>query len=518
MLFTRLLSCLLLLSLFIGSCQTDNEIPANPAVNLIPKPQSVNIGNDSFILNDKAAVILNSDNAELKKVADYMVSVLEPSTGFPLPVSSGTETKGGNIFLSLNADTTVGAEGYTLNVTKEKVTISASTVAGIFNGIQTLRQLLPAAIETRTVQKDISWTIPAVSIKDKPEYAFRGAMLDVARHFFDVAEVKRYIDLISAYKMNILHLHLADDQGWRIEIKSWPKLTEIGGSSEVDGGKGGFYTQEQYKEIVQYAAERYITIIPEIDMPGHTNAALASYPELNCNDTATKLYSGIDVGFSTFCTGKPITYKFIDDVFRELAAITPGPYIHIGGDESHATKKEDYIPFVSKVQPIVTKYGKKVIGWDEIALSTLQPGTIVQFWADEENSKEAVRQGAKVIMSPAKKAYMDMQYDSSSKFGLHWAAYIEVDTGYIWDPLTYVKGINKENIVGVEAPLWSETIDNIDEVEYLAFPRLPGYAEIGWSSASGRNWDEYKVRLASHAGRFKTMEIDYYPSSKVPWK
>jgi hexosaminidase len=330
--------------------------------------------------------------------------------------------------------------------------------------------------------------------------------------------VKRYIDLLAFFKMNVMHLHLSDDQGWRIEIKSWPNLTTVGGSSEVGGGKGGFYTQEQYKDIVKYAMDRYITIIPEIDMPGHTNAALASYAELNCNDSATKLYTGIEVGFSTLCTNKAVTYKFIDDVVRELAAITPGPWIHIGGDESHATKKEDYIPFENKVQPIVMAHGKQVIGWDEIATATLEPNTVAQYWEDADNSKEAVKQGAKIIMSPANKAYLDMQYDSTSRLGLHWAAYIEVDSAYSWNPATLVPGITKENILGIEAPLWTETILNMDDIEYMAFPRLLGYAEIGWSPVEGRTWDEYKLRLGSQAQRLKAMNIDYYPSKLVPWQ
>lgn len=226
--------------------------------------------------------------------------------------------------------------------------------------------------------------------------------------------------MIATYKLNVLHLHLSDDQGWRIEIKSWPNLTTIGGSTQVGGGKGGFYTQEQYKDIVKYAQDRFITVIPEIDMPGHTNAALASYKELHSSevtagslqanpersrkDTAINLYTGTEVGFSTLRTHKAITYKFVDDVIRELAEITPGPWIHIGGDESHSTSKEDYIPFVSRVQEIVIAHGKQVIGWDEIALSTIQPNTVAQFWADAENSKQAVIKGAKIIMSPAKKS------------------------------------------------------------------------------------------------------------------
>jgi hexosaminidase len=263
--------------------------------------------------------------------------------------------------------------------------------------------------------------------------------------------------------------------------------------------------------------DRYITIIPEIDMPGHTNAALASYAELNCNDTATQLYSGIEVGFSTLCTQKDITYKFVDDVIGELAAITPGPYLHIGGDESHATKIEDYIPFVSRVQEIVKAHGKQVIGWDEIALSTMQPNSIAQYWADAPNSKLAVSKGAKIIMSPASKTYMDMQYDSTTRLGLHWAAYIELDSAYSWNPATLVDSITKENIVGIEAPLWTETITNMKDIEYMVFPRLLGYAEIGWSAQEGRNWEEYKLRLAKQADRLKAMQIDYYPSALVPW-
>jgi hexosaminidase len=314
-------------------------------------------------------------------------------------------------------------------------------------------------------------------------------MLDVARHFFSVEDVKTLIDQISRYKLNVLHLHLADDQGWRIEIKSWPKLTEIGGSTEVGGGEGGYYTQEQYSDIVKYAAEHYITIVPEIDMPGHTNAALASYAELNCNGKATELYTGTKVGFSTLCTSKEITYKFIDDVVREISAITPGPYFHIGGDESHATKEEDYIPFIERVQGIVASHGKQVLGWDDIAISTLKPNTVAQHWSNVKNANMAVSKGAKILMSPATKAYLDMQYDKNTKLGLHWAAYIEVDSAYIWDPAGFSAGIEKDDILGIEAALWTETITNMDEMEYMVFPRLPGYAEIGWTSPSLRNWD-----------------------------
>ncbi len=488
------------------------------AITIIPKPVSIVEGTGTFILSEKSAIFVPGESAEVKQIGKQLADQLKPATGFEITVRplDGKQTRA-NIYLSLaSGDTQLGEEGYQLTITNETVNLIANKPAGLFNGIQTLRQLFPAGIEVKSVQQG-PWQIPAVTIRDYPEYPFRGVMLDVARHFFQVADVKRTIDLMAAYKMNVLHLHLSDDQGWRIEIKKWPKLTEIGGSTQVGGGKGGFYTQEQYAEIVQYAAERNIMVIPEIDMPGHTNSALASYPELNCNDKATELYTGTKVGFSSLCTSKEITYQFITDVFSELAALTPGPYLHIGGDESHVTKLEDYIPFMNKVQGIVNTLGKQVIGWDEIALSTLKPNSAVQYWAKAENALKGVKQGAKVIMSPAAKAYLDMQYNSASKLGLHWAGYVEVDTGYNWDPATLVPDIGRENILGIEAPLWTETVTNMEELEYMVFPRLPGYAEIGWSAPVVRSWDEYKTRLAVHGERFKALNIDFYPSKLVPW-
>ncbi len=503
----------------LASCDNPQESNITPITNLIPKPVSATAGEGEFSLTGQTAIYVQSTAPEHLQIGQFLADKLKPATGFDLKVSSTEEApKPGNIYLALAGnDSELGEEGYELTISKDLVKLTANKPAGWFYGIQTIRQLLPGKIESTTAQKG-SWKLAAGTIRDYPAYAYRGAMLDVARHFFSVEDVKRYIDLIAIYKMNTLHLHLSDDQGWRIEIKSWPNLTAHGGSSEVGGGKGGFYTQDQYKDIVKYAANKYITIIPEIDMPGHTNAALASYPELNCNDSATQLYTGTEVGFSSLCTKKEITYKFVDDVFRELSEITPGPWIHIGGDESHATKKEDYIPFVNRVQQIVKAHGKQVIGWDEIALSTLQPNSIAQYWAEADNAKKAVEQGAKILMSPAKKMYLDMQYDSTTKLGLHWAAYIEVDSSYIWDPATLVPGITKDNIIGIEAPLWTETITNMKEIEYMVFPRIIGLAEIGWSPATGRNWEEYKVRLGKQAPRLKALNVDFYQSKQVPWE
>lgn len=486
--------------------------------NVIPKPLSMVPAGGNFELTNQTAICVPEGSEDLMKIGQYLADKLKPGTGLGLEVKATGETPAsGNIYLELNEkDTELGDEGYELSINKEMVRLTAEKPAGLFHGIQTIRQLLPARVENHLLQKG-PWKLATGTIRDYPAYGYRGVMLDVARHFFTVDEVKTLIDQMAYYKFNRFHLHLSDDQGWRIEIKSWPNLTTRGGSSEVGGGEGGFYTQEQYADIVKYAADRYITIIPEIDMPGHINAALASYPALNCDGKAPELYTGTDVGFSSLCTGKEITYKFIDDVIGELAALTPGQYIHIGGDESHATKIEDYIPFISRVQDIVAAHGKKVFGWDEIALSTLKPNTVAQYWAKADNAEKAVQQGAQVLMSPAKYAYLDMQYDSTSTYGLHWAGYVEVNKAYNWDPATLESGIKKENIIGVEAPLWSETVSSLPEAEYLIYPRLPGYAEIGWTPVDQRNWDDYKLRLADHGKRMKAMDISFYRSKLVPW-
>lgn len=502
-----------LLVLAATACSNKAGQQANAAfANLIPKPAEAKRTAGYFQPGEKLLLITApADSVLLRNSA--LLSQLFPNTTVVTATERTADSKA--IVLQLVSDSTLGKEGYELSVTDSVVTVKSPTVAGIFYGLQTIRQLLPAssaAGEQPLLANGI--------IRDHPRFAIRGSMLDVARHFFSVADVKRYIDLLAYYKLNTLHMHLSDDQGWRIEIKKWPRLTEYGGSSQVGGGAGGFYTQEQFKELVQYAAERYISIIPEIDMPGHTHAAVASYPELNCNpkDTIKGLYTGTEVGFSTLCTTREAVYGFVNDVVSEIAAISPSPYFHMGGDESHVTPKEEYIRFVNRVQGIIQSHGKRVIGWDEIAQATLLPGTVAQHWSDTANPVKAVAQGADVIMSPAKRVYMDMQYDSTTRLGLHWAAYIEVDQAYNWDPEQLIQGIPAQKVLGLVAPLWTETIVTMKDIEYMVFPRLTGYAEIAWSPQQGRSWDEYKNRLAHHAAFYKAWGVQYYASPTVPWQ
>lgn len=485
--------------------------------NLIPKPLKITATNSAFAL-DQHTAILTAQSDDYIQVGHFLSAKIKEHIDLALPVNeTATETLERIVYINQVDSPDFGSdEAYELYISQDSVIINSKTAEGAFRGVQTLRQLIPET-SNDTLAEQKMWLIPTGKIVDNPNFAYRGAMLDVARHFFSVADIKKYIDLLAYYKYNILHLHLSDDQGWRIEIKSWPKLTEVGGSTQVGGGPGGFYSQEEYKDLVAYAAKHFITVIPEVDMPGHTNSASASYPFLNGNGKKASLYTGTRVGFSTFDTRKDTVYAFIDDVVREIAALTPGPYFHIGGDESHVTKKKDYIHFVNKVEKIVQKHGKRVIGWDEIVTADIDSNAIAQYWSSAENAKTAVEKGNKVILSPAKKAYLDMQYDTLSKYGLHWAGYVPVDTAYIWTPETY-EGIPLENILGIEAPLWSETISTLEGLEYLAFPRAIGFAELGWSTQENRDWENYRVRLAHQAPYLDRMNVKYYPAEQIDWQ
>jgi len=478
---------------------------------LIPLPVSTKASGGTFALAPATKIVVDAGNDELLAIGEYLAGKLRVSTGYALPVTpSGAGWATGSILLCLlDGDPALGDEGYELTIGHDEVRLSASRPAGLFRGVQTIRQLLPAAIDSAHRQPG-PWSMPAGIIHDAPRFAWRGTMLDVARHFFKVEEVKRYIDLASYYKLNYFHLHLTDDQGWRIEIKSWPKLAEVGGA-------GAYYTQDEYREIVAYARERYITVVPEIDIPGHTNAALVAYPELNCDGRTPAHYTGMEVGFSSLCMQNEAIYRFIDDVVRELAALTPGPYIHIGGDEARSTKADEYVPFIERVQQIVQANGKQVIGWDEIAQASLLPSTVVQRWNKDAADTELAPQ-VKVLMSPAAKAYLDMKYTEQTPLGQDWAAYIEVSDGYQWDPATLIPGYGAERILGIEAPLWSETLQTMADIEEMAFPRLPGYAEIGWSAQASRNWDEYKGRLAAHGPRLQALKVNFHRSPQVQWE
>lgn len=398
----------------------------------------------------------------------------------------------------------VPPEGYRLEVDAAGIRIEAADAAGLFYGEQTLRQLTTDG------------RVPLVRIEDYPRYPYRGAMLDVARHFFGVDDVKRYVDDIALLKLNHLHLHLTDDQGWRIEIDAWPRLASVGSLTAVGGGAGGFYTKEQYREIVEYAASRFITIVPEIDMPGHTNAAIVAYPELG--DAPATPYEGIEVGFSSLAIRSDDTYRFVDDVVRELAAMTPGPYLHLGGDESLSTTDEDFLYFVARATAIAAKHGKTLIGWHEMGRSTELPaGTIGQYWsyttpqdASADHTLSFVRQGGRVILSPADVIYIDHKYDESTELGLTWAdGPTSVQRSYEWEPGEIVPGLGEEHILGIEAPMWTETLETVEQVEFMAFPRLASAAELAWSPRAAREFAEFEPRLEAFAAYLDRLGIPH---------
>lgn len=482
--------------------------------DVIPAPETARgVHEDNFALT-KQTVISVADGA--RAAGDYLADVLRPATGFPLRVVSG-EGDAGGIRLLLREDGTQQDESYRLEVARDGVTLSAASESGLFAGAHTLRQLLPADVERgRTVDRE--WVLAGGVIEDQPRFGYRGAMLDVARHFFGVDVVKRYIDRVAQYKINHLHLHLADDQGWRIEIDGWPRLTEVGARNEVGGGKGGFYTKQQYREIVAYAQSRGVTIVPEIDMPGHTNAALTSYPKLNCDGKAPPPYTDTQVGFSSLCIGKDVTYDFVRDVVIQVAEMTPGPYLHVGGDEANSTSAADYRAFFDKVLPMIVKAGKRPIGWHEFAKANVPRSGVVQYWRVETADGPTERQansGRRVLMSPANKTYLDMKYEQGNPWGNTWAGPVDVRTAYEWDPTQALAGVTDGEVLGVEAPLWTELVTTEDEIERMAFPRMQAIAEVGWSNTT--KWPDFRKRLAAQAERMSAQGIAFHRDPGVPW-
>lgn len=511
--------------LFMAACQPEKKEIIFPKTDLsktalIPKPLKTVSTNSAFGLSKNTVIYTSSTDSKFEQVGQFLLEKVKLKTDLDIAINISNSEESIDRFIYINQSDSVDLktpESYQLYIKKDSIFLNAKTAAGAFRGIQTLRQLIPKK-SNDTLTDHPLWLIPTGKILDEPKFEYRGAMLDVARHFFTVEEVKKYMDILAYYKYNVLHLHLSDDQGWRIEIKSWPKLTQIGGATEVGGGTGGYYTQDDYTELVEYAAQRHITIIPEIDMPGHTNAASLSYPILNGNGKKVKAYTGTRVGFSTFDARKDTVYSFLDDVIGEVASLSPGPYLHIGGDESHVTKKRDYIHFVEKVEKIVQKHGKQMMGWNEIAQGNISASTVTQLWNEPHNALKAAKNGSKIVLSPGEKTYLDMKYDSLSKFGLDWAGLIPVDVAYKWNPETYVEGLSIESILGIEAPLWSETISNSEELEYLAFPRAIGYAELGWSTSENCNWEDYRKRLAKQVPFLNRMNVNYYPTKLVDWE
>jgi hexosaminidase len=441
--------------------------------------------------------------------------LLRQATGLPVPVRDG-----GSVRLVLD-ESDKSPEAYRLDISADGVTLRASAPAGLFAGVQTLRQLLPGDPAADGAPAEV--TLPGGRIEDEPRFAYRGTMLDLARHFFTPDEIRAHIDTIAQFKINHLHLHLTDDQGWRLEIPSWPRLTEVSGGAGtgVDGAGPGFLTTTEYAGLVSYAESRFITIVPEIDLPGHVNAAQVAYPELTRDGQPIAPRTDAEVGYSSLVADKEMTYAFVEDVIRTVAELTPGPFLHIGGDEAFSTPPEDYRTFLDRVLPMVGKYGKRAIGWHEMAAVDLPETAVPQYWRIEpadDGVARAAASGHQVIMSPADRSYLDMKYDESSPLGLDWAGVVGVARSYDWDPADRLPGVGEESLLGVEAPLWSETLRSLADVQYLVFPRLAAIAEIGWSPRTGRDWASFRDRLAAFGPRWTAQGVNYFRSPEIDWR
>jgi hexosaminidase len=527
-------------------------------IAVIPEPVSITQGTGSFIFPSQPVIVFTS-SGELRKMAEGLAARINWVAGAQATIREGVSALSRSIFLSLESGKNTSREGYRLDVTTDHITLTAAEPAGIFYGIQTLLQLLPAYTEERTAAPVSSWSIPVVSIEDHPRFGWRGLMLDVSRHFFTKEQVKDFIDDMVKYKFNILHWHLTDDQGWRIEIKSLPKLTAVGawrvdktgtfGSFSPPAANeprtyGGFYTQEDIKEIVQYAKERYVNILPEVDVPGHSLAAIASYPELTCTPGKYAVNSGeqlmvwprgghfYGLADNSLCPANEKVYEFLDKVFTEIAQLFPFEYIHMGGDEtarnfwekSEAVKTlmqkeklknldEVQSYFVKRVAQIIQAKGKKLIGWDEILDGGLAPGAAVMSWRGLKGGIEAAKQGHEVVMSPTDFAYLDyMQGDAIIEPPVY--ATLRLKKAYQFEPVP--EGVNPALIKGGQANIWTEQIYNTRHLQYMVWPRAFAIAEALWSPKEKRSWNDFVKRVEQHFKRLDMGGIKYAPSLYDP--
>ena len=565
------LVCSILFIMTLNACSTKNESIIMKDIAIIPAPTSIRMNDGSFDLNNKTSITALSP--ELTHLAQFLSDEIKKQTGLSLPVNSADKPKTKGIILTLEKDNaklqalpqTFGLspkegnpadERYSIEIGKNAICISASAEEGIFRGITSLKQIIGINDDANKSIK-----IPALDIKDSPRFAWRGLSLDVCRMFYTVPEVKKVIDMLSLYKMNVLHIHLTDNEGWRIEIKKYPNLTKVGAFIENKGRKGGFYTQEEFSDIVKYAAERFITVVPEIDMPGHTAAAFASYPELR---NAVKIKAAAltdDFKMSALDPDDPYTMQFAEDVFTELAAITPGNYLHIGGDETFGMEEDKYFRFIEKLRPAIIKSGKKMVGWQEAVRADIQPGDVIQYWMHMNMDKmlsgsssianfipketleiltntfkeaykdpgRAVSKNIKMIISPAAFIYLDTPYaeessDSTQKaevkrLGMPFYPARTIKESWEWDPATFNPVIKPENnVAGVEGAIWCETISSFSDLQFMLLPNLAGVAEKSWAARDAAQWDDYSKRLATQSILWNNMNWNYFKSSLIEWK
>ena len=554
----RLKLILIIAAIVSFACTNPNKDIVNTEQDypIIPKPVKLEIINGRFVVDSNTKI---TGDKSLQNEGDFLAEMLSAVTNVDVPFSANDK---GNIILKLD-DSIENEEGYTLSVAYDEIIVTGKNAKGVFYGIQTLRQLMPAGIETeKNSVAEIS--IPAVKISDSPRFVYRGMHLDVARHFFPVDFVKKYIDLIAMHKMNTFHWHLTEDQGWRIEIKKYPKLTEVGawrngtiighhpGTGNDEKKYGGFYTQEEIKDIVKYATSKHVTVIPEIELPGHGSAAIAAYPFLSCfpkektvvtkdmgskkgkeiqaNGTPKIVQETWGVFDDVFCAGNEETFAFLQDVLDEVIPLFPAQYIHIGGDEcpkgnwkkcpscqarikKEGLKDEHELQsyFIQRIEKYLNKKGKKIIGWDEILEGGLAPNATVMSWRGTEGGVEAAKQHHDVIMTPGHSVYFDhYQSKNKKKEPLAIGGLTTVNDVYQYEPSP--KGLSADEqkyVLGAQANVWTEYMKTIDYVEYMILPRMTALSEIVWTPKDDKNWKDFDSRLQHIVKRYDAMGLNY---------
>ncbi|HTR99512.1 MAG TPA: family 20 glycosylhydrolase [Bacteroidota bacterium] len=507
-------------------------LPVSPAravgkevLSLVPEPVSIREMPGKFIIGPHTSVIVHRDMPAFRDVARFLAARLRESTGYPVPVDSAATRIDPDEICFVTATIPGGDEGYNLQVSPRGILISAQAPAGAFYAMQTLFQLMPPELAYGTPVQGVVWAVPGVLIDDAPRFSWRGMHLDVGRHFFGKKFVEEYIDLLSRYKFNVFHWHLTDDQGWRIEIKKYPRLTSVGSWRKETLGdgqpEGGYYTQDEIREVVAYARERFITIVPEIEMPGHSTAALAAYPELSCTGGPFDVQTKWRVFEDVYCAGNDKTFEFLDDVLTEVMALFPGPYIHIGGDECPKTRwkvcpkcqariraenladeHELQSYFVKRIEKFLNAHGRRLVGWDEILEGGLAPNATVMSWRGIDGGVKAAASGHDVVMTPTSNCYFDY---TQGVTGEPWSvgAYLPLEKVYAYEPVP--PGLTPDqarHILGAQGNVWTEWIAGVHDVEYMAFPRACAMSEVDWTPAGKKDFRDFSARMAGQYARF----------------
>jgi hexosaminidase len=531
--------------LIVFGCSSRNSSLMENTYNIIPAPVNLIPSPGGFTFDSRSSIIVSPLNSETSKAADFLASMMRRSTGIAMPVHEGKKAKRQTVFMVLDTTADGGNEGYTLEVKSHNIILRASTACGLFHGVQTLRQLLPPQAESKSDTNDIKdFKVPCCSIADKPRFPYRGLHLDVCRHIFPVEEIERYIDVMALHKMNTLHWHLTDDQGWRIEIKKYPELTTIGSirKETVIGHAGnrpeiydsipygGFYSQEDIRTIVRYASDRFINVIPEIEMPGHAMAAITAYPVFSCTGGPFQVATTWGVFPDVFCAGKDTTFAFLEDVLDEVMNLFPYSYIHIGGDECPKDRwnvcpnclkrmKDENLKdsgelqsyFIKRIERYLSDHGRHIIGWDEILEGGIAPEATVMSWRGTEGGIEAAKQGHDVIMTPGGYMYLDHYQSKEPGQPLAIGGYSPMEKVYSFEPVPGELTTEQEkHILGLQGNLWTEYITTSSQLEYMAFPRAFAIAETGWTPRLKKDFEDFLVRFRAQCPRYDIMGINYF--------